>query len=94
MCLVAPDLALDRQMERILVRAGQAKVAAPVLELNPGHSLIKAFAGKAVAGGAAEAIADAAVILFGEARILDGEPPVDGADHAARVGRLIEKLLG
>jgi molecular chaperone HtpG len=94
-CLVAPDTALDRQLERILTRAGQSKggPAAPVLELNPRHSLIKALAEKAAAGGAGDAIADAAVILFGEARILDGEPPADGADHAARVGRLIERAL-
>ena len=36
---------------------------------------------------------DAAVILYGEARILDGEAPDDPADHAARVARLIEKSL-
>jgi molecular chaperone HtpG len=94
-CLVAPDLALDRQLERILTRAGQGKgPAAPVLELNPAHSLVRALAEKAAAGGAAEQIADAAMILFGEARILDGEAPADAADHAARVARLIERGLG
>jgi molecular chaperone HtpG len=94
-CLVAPDTALDRQLERILTRAGQSKGAsAPVLELNPRHSLIKALAKKAASGGAADALADAGVILFGEARILDGEAPPDAADHAARVGRLIERALG
>ncbi len=94
-CLVAPDTALDRQLEKILTRAGQSKggPSAPILELNPRHSLIKALADKATSGGAAEALADAAVILYGEARILDGEPPIDGADHAARVGRLIELAL-
>ena len=65
-----------------------------MLELNPTHALIRLLAKKAAGGGAAEAIADAAVILFGEARILDGEPPADGADHAQRVGRLIERALG
>ena len=63
------------------------------MELNPRHSLIKALARRATAGGAADALADAAVILLGEARILDGEAPADGADHAARVGRLIERAL-
>ena len=65
-----------------------------MLELNPGHSLIMALAKKAAGGGASEALADAAVILYGEARILDGEAPPDGADHATRVGRLIERALG
>jgi molecular chaperone HtpG len=78
----------------MLNRAGQSKgTAAPVLELNPAHSLIRRLAEKAAGGGAAEQLADAAVILFGEARILDGEAPLDGADHAARVGKLIELAL-
>ncbi len=93
-CLVAPEMGPDRQLEKILSRAGELKThAAPVLELNPTHGLIKALAGK-VASGAAEMLDDAAVILFGEAKILDGEPPDDPADHAARIVRLIEKGLG
>jgi molecular chaperone HtpG len=94
-CLVAPDMAPDRQLERILSRAGELKSgAAPILELNPSHGLIKALAAKAAAGGAGPELEDAAVILYGEARILDGETPDDAADHAARVGRLIERALG
>ncbi len=93
-CLVATDLGPDRQLEKILARHEQIKTkSAPVLELNPSHSLVKALAAKAASGGAAQAIADAAVILYGEALILDGETPDDPADHAARVGRLIEKGL-
>jgi len=94
-CLVAPDTAPDRQLEKILSRAGEIKsAAAPVLELNPGHALIKALAAKATAGGAKDALEDAAVILYGEAKILDGDAPDDAADHATRVGRLIERALG
>ena len=94
-CLVAPDLGNDRQLEKILSRAGELKaISAPVLELNPRNGLIKALAAKAIAGGAKEALEDAAVILYGEAKILDGEPPDDAADHAERVGRLIERALG
>jgi molecular chaperone HtpG len=94
-CLVATDLGPDRQLEKLLARHEQIKgKTAPVLELNPAHSLIKALSEKATAGGAGEALADAAIILYGEARILDGEAPDDPADHAARVGRLIEKGLG
>jgi molecular chaperone HtpG len=82
-------------LERILAEHGQIKTrAAPVLELNPTHDLIKALAGKAAGGGASAALDDAAVILYGEAKILDGEMPDDPGDHAARVGRLIERGLG
>jgi molecular chaperone HtpG len=94
-CLVAADLGLDRQLEKFLSAHDQLKArTAPVLELNPSHPLIKALAEKAVAGGAGEAIDDAAVLLYGEARILDGEPPEDPADFSARIGRLIERGLG
>jgi molecular chaperone HtpG len=94
-CLVAADLGMDRQLEKILSAHEQLKGrTAPVLELNPTHPLIKALAAKATTGGASEAIDDAAVLLFGEARILDGEPPEDPADFSARIARLIERGLG
>jgi molecular chaperone HtpG len=93
-CLVAPESGLDKRLEQILAAGDQIKErSTPVLELNPGHGLIKALAAKAVAGSANEALEDAAIILFGEARILDGEAPQDPADHAARVGKLIESGL-
>ena len=94
-CLVAPDLGLDRRLEKILSAHDPVKTrSAPVLELNPTHPLVVALAAKAVTGGAAAALEDAAIILYGEARILDGETPEDPSDHAARVGRLIEKAIG
>jgi molecular chaperone HtpG len=94
-CIVATELGPDRQLEKILSRHEQIKTkTAPVLELNPAHSLIRALADRAVSGGAAEALADAAVVLLGEAQILDGEMPTNPADHAARVAKLIEKGLG
>lgn len=94
-CLVAPELGPDRQLEKMLSRAGELKAhAAPVLELNPTHGLVKALAGKVTAGGEAGVLDDAAVILYGEAKILDGEVPDDPTDHAARIARMIEKGLG
>ncbi|CAN5332043.1 molecular chaperone HtpG [soil metagenome] len=94
-CLVAPETGPDRQLEKILSRAGEIKKrVGPVLELNPGHTLIKALAENATSGCAGPALEDAAVILFGEAKILDGEAPDDPADHATRIARLIEKGLG
>jgi len=93
-CLVAPEAGLDKRLEKILAAGDQIKtLSTPVLELNPSHGLVKALAAKAISGGAKEALEDAAIILFGEARILDGEAPQDPADHAARVGRLIETGL-
>jgi molecular chaperone HtpG len=45
-CLVAPESGMDRQLERLLARAGKLGSAAkPVLEINPHHDLIAALAG-------------------------------------------------
>jgi molecular chaperone HtpG len=93
-CLVAPDLGYDRRLEKILSANDQLKtVSAPVLELNPGNPLIRSLSARASTGNAAEAVADAAVILLGEAKILDGELPDDPADFSARIARLMEKGL-
>ncbi len=94
-CLVAGAGGPDRQLEKILSaqNTGMSR-AAPILELNPGHALIKGLAEKAAAGGNAEALEDAAVLLYGEARILDGEAPENAADHVVRVGRLLTAALG
>ena len=75
-CLVAPDMGYDRAMEKIVSRHGQSGMGGkPILELNPGHALIKALATQAAQGGAAAAIEDAAWLLLGSAEILDGEAP-------------------
>ena len=89
-CLVASDSALDRQMERLLQGAGRLQTAEkPVLELNPGHSLVKS-----VSGVADESFkADAAWLLLDEARILDGDKPADPRQFAERLSRLFERAL-
>ena len=90
-CLVAPDHGPDRQLEKILASAGRAGAAAkPILEINPGHGLIKALAAKddeALRG-------DAVALLLDEARILDGERPADPQDFSARLARVLERALG
>src|SRR3546814_19891936 len=41
-CLVAPDNAMDRQLEKLLAGAGRLDNAAkPVLEITPRHDLIE-----------------------------------------------------
>lgn len=91
-CLVAPDGALDRQLERLLANAGQVPAGArPVLEVNPGHARIAQLA----ALPADDALrADAAHLLLDEARIVDGEPPLDPRAFAERLGRLTARAVG
>jgi molecular chaperone HtpG len=88
-CLVASESGLDRQLEKLLASHGQAPAgASPVLEINPAHAQIARLA----ALGAEDGLrADAAHLLLDEARIADGEPPVDPRAFAQRLGRLIER---
>ena len=91
-CLVASDSGPDRQLEKILAQQpGALGKQAPVLEINPRHQLIKTLAKKVSGGG--ELVDNAAFVLLGQACILEGEPPSEGADFANRVARLLEASL-
>jgi molecular chaperone HtpG len=90
-CLVAPQTGLDRQLERILARSGQGSAAKPILELNPSHDLILALV--SISAGEAELREDAAHLLLDEARILDGELPVDARAFAQRMARVMQRSL-
>jgi molecular chaperone HtpG len=73
-CLVAPETGLDRQLERLLARAGQGGSAAkPILEVNPDHDVIGALAN--LPEEQQDLREDVAHLLLDEARILDGELP-------------------
>ena len=86
-CLVAPDNAMDRQLEKLLAGAGRLDNAAkPVLEINPRHDLITKLGTLAEDSELRE---DAAWLLLDEARIVDGELPTDPRAFSARLARLI-----
>jgi molecular chaperone HtpG len=92
-CLVAPEHGMDRQLEKLLANAGRLDAAAkPVLEINPRHALVEKLS--AVDGGDQAARADAAHLLFDEARIADGELPVDPRAFSGRLMRLLERGIG
>ncbi|SFK34181.1 molecular chaperone HtpG [Methylocapsa palsarum] len=88
-CLIAPDRGPDRRLEQLLAEHGQLGGAAkPVLEVNPGHPLVKALAGLVGAPGK-EKIDDIVWLLFDEARLMDGEKPADAPHFAARLTRIL-----
>jgi molecular chaperone HtpG len=91
-CLVAPEHGMDRQLEKLLAGAGRLDAAAkPVLEINPHHALIEKLS---AVDGREEAIrADAAHLLFDEARVADGELPVDPRAFSARLMRVLERRM-
>jgi molecular chaperone HtpG len=91
-CLVAPDKGPDRALERLLAGAGRLTSASkPVLEVNPQHDLIKALA--ALGDGEREFKEDAAHLLYEEARLLDGDRPVDARSFSQRLGRVLKRGL-
>jgi len=91
-CLVASETGMDRQLERLLARAGQLTSAAkPVLEINPRHDLVVALANL---GEDQQALReDAAHLLLDEARILDGELPADAKAFSQRLARVMRRCV-
>jgi molecular chaperone HtpG len=91
-CLVAPDVGLDRQLEKMLAGAGRLKTAGkPILEVNAHHDLVRALA---ALGDEERAFKqDAAHLLFDEACMLDGERPADARMFCDRLARLMRRSL-
>ncbi len=90
-CLVAPESGMDRQLEKLLASAGQLPQAAlPVLEINPGHALIRTLAATDQSDGLKT---DLAHLLLDQARIADGEQPTDARAFAERLDRLMRRAL-
>jgi molecular chaperone HtpG len=89
-CLVAPESGMDRQLERLLARAGQLPAAAkPILEINPRHDLIVALAN--LSDDEQTLREDVAHLLLDEARILDGELPADAKAFSQRLARVMRR---
>ena len=89
-CLVADDGDMDMNMERMLQAHRQIDTRAPrVLELNPGHALIRELAERIKQD--AGALGDTAHLLLDQARILEGEPLPDPAAFAQRLSDVMTK---
>jgi molecular chaperone HtpG len=91
-CLVAGGRGPDRELERLLSRQNRGAGAKPILELNMRHALVRAVA-SAKARAQDDEVADLSVLLFEQARILDGELPENPAAFAARVNKLVARGL-
>jgi molecular chaperone HtpG len=91
-CLVAPDGGPDRQIERLLSAAGRLDNAAkPILEINPNHERILALSKP----GKDDLVfrQDVVHLLYDEARVLDGDKPINAKAFSQRMSRLIERTL-
>jgi len=93
--LVAAAGQPDLHLEKLLRLHGQMDgPAAHVLEINPGHRLLREMARRAAAGGAADALADRVWLLLDQARILEGDPVPDPAAFARRLAAVMEHGIG
>jgi molecular chaperone HtpG len=91
-CLVAPEVGPDRQLEKLLASAGRLKTAAkPILEVNPRHAIIAALA--ALGEDDRSFKEDATQLLFDEARVRDGERPTDAKMFSDRLARVLQRGL-
>mgnify|MGYP003458468437 CR=1 FL=1 len=77
----------------MLQRQQRGVNAKPVLEINPGHPLIAAI-GRAQSAAETAVVDDLAHLLLDQARIVEGELPVDPARFAERLNRYLVAGLG
>lgn len=92
-CIVASESAMDRNLQRMLKQHGQTvPEEAPILELNPTHSLVKKLVDLS-ADGTSQTIDDAAHLLLDQARIIEGENIPDMSAFAKRMTSVMEKGL-
>ena len=93
-CLVAAEGDLDMHLERLLKQQRQLdRSSTRILEINPGHALIKALEGHIGKDGGGNLVEDAAWLLLDQARIIEGEPLPDAAAFSRRLSTLVEKGL-
>ena len=88
-CLVVGEHEMSAHLERLLKQAGQdVPHAKPVLEINPGHMLVKRLAAEADDARAA----DLAQVLFDQALLAEGGKLEDPAAFVHRINRLMLEL--
>jgi molecular chaperone HtpG len=91
-CLVAAEEGPDRQLEKLLAGAGRLKAGAkPILEVNARHDIVLAVAG--LSDRERELKEDVAHLLLDEARVLEGDRPLDAKQFCDRLARLMRRGL-
>lgn len=92
-CLSVGEGDIDLRMERFLAEHKQLpQRAAKIIEINPTHPVIASLA-RQVETGMNDETRDALWLLFDQALIAEGEPVLDAAAFARRLGKFMEKGL-
>jgi len=93
-CLVADSGDMDMHLERLLRQHKRLEASLPrVLEINGRHPLVTAMTQQASKEGDWIELAEAAWLLFDQAKIQDGEPPADPALFVKRLNALLAKAI-
>jgi molecular chaperone HtpG len=94
-CLVADSGDIDMRLEKLLRQHNQLEQSAKrVLELNPGHPLIRQLIEQVGTVGASDSLSEAAKLLLDQARILEGETLPDPVAFARRLDAALVKGFG
>lgn len=92
-CLVADEDGMDVQMEKMMMSHNPDFKGSPrVLEINPGHKLVKAL-NAMVKKGDSSIAEDISVLLFDQAQILEGKAPQDVTSFSQRMTRVMQNCL-
>jgi len=95
-CLIADDSGMDVNLERLLKQTGQLQaLSVRILEVNPDHTTIRKLADRASGDAASNdtLLTDAAHLLLDQARIADGEEPVDPVAFGRRLSSVMSAAL-
>ncbi|OWJ66370.1 molecular chaperone HtpG [Inquilinus limosus] len=91
-CLVADEGDTDLHLERLLKQHRRVDSASKrILEVNPGHPLIRRLVERAAAKD--PALEDCAFLLLDQARIIEGEPLPDPAAFSRRLSEALVRGL-
>jgi molecular chaperone HtpG len=95
-CLVMAAGGMAPHLER-LVRATQPELALPkqkrILEINPGHPVVKALIGMLETSPDAPELSDWLTLIYEQALVAEGSPVEDPAKFAGRINALFTKAL-
>ena len=93
-CLVADEGDLDINLERLLKQHGQLDTGFKrILEINPGHALIRSLAAAVGKGATAGRLSDTAWLVLDQARIMEGEKLPDPTAFSRRMCEVLARGL-
>ncbi len=93
-CLVVDEGEMSMRLQKILQSSGQDAMSGKrILEINPGHALIRSLVERTRSEGSSHQIEDMAHLLLDQALIQEGELPQDPARFAQRMSDTMAKAV-